>query len=64
MVLLVDDVVDAVPVDQQVLHAMTKVLGGVLGDVEQLTGLGDHHHEPVESLQKVFETLSEHHQRS
>ena len=64
VVLLVDDVVDAVPVDQQVLHAVTKVLGGILGDVEQLASLGDHHHEPVESLQEVFQTLSEHRQRS
>ena len=64
VVLLVDDVVDAVPVDQQVLHAVTEVLRGVLRDVEQLPSLGDHHHEPVESLQEVFQTLSEHRQRS
>ena len=52
VVLLVDDVVDAVPVDQQVLHAVTQVLGGVLRDVKELASLGDHHHKPVESLQQ------------
>ena len=52
MVLLVHDVVDAVPVDQQVLHAVTQVLGGVLRDVKELASLGDHHHKPVESLQQ------------
>ena len=29
---------------------MPKVLGGVLCDEEELAGLGDHHHEAVESV--------------
>ena len=52
MVLLVYDVVDAVPMDEEVLHAVPKVLGGVHCDEEELPGLGDHHHEAVESLSR------------
>ena len=36
--------------DEEVLHAVPKVLGGVLFEEEELSGLGDHHHEAVKSL--------------
>ena len=36
--------------DEEVLHAVPKVLGGVLCDEEELAGLGDHHHEAFESV--------------
>ena len=47
-----DDVLDAVPMDEEVLHPAPKVLGGVPCDEEELAGLGDHHHEAVESLSR------------
>ena len=47
-----DDVLDAVPMDEEVLHPAPKVLGGVPCDEEELAGLGDHHHEAVGSLSR------------
>ena len=49
--------------DEEVLHAWPKVLGGVLCDEEEIAGLGDHHHEAVESLSRggfwVDDSISE-----
>lgn len=50
VVLLVDDVVDAVAVDEQVLHGVAEVLGGVVADVQQLAVLREHHQEAREGL--------------
>lgn len=51
VVLLVDDVVDAIPMDEQILHGVAQILGRIVGDIEEFAVLCEHHQKTGQSLQ-------------
>lgn len=50
VVLLVDDVVDAVAVYEQILHGVAQILGRIVRDVQQFAVLREHHEKAGQRL--------------